>query len=122
MITDDDVKKLKTVFATKEDLADVKEDLNRFATKDDLKRFATKNDLRGFATKNDVEAAKQEMLERYDEKSDRILEFLDSFAGEIKDHRMKEMIHGQKHDDIAGRLDKIEKVPVVAHELRKHAD
>jgi len=38
MITDDDIKKLKGVFATKDDL-------NRFATKDDLNRFATKDDL-----------------------------------------------------------------------------
>lgn len=38
MITDDDIKKLKSVFATKDDL-------NRFATKDDLNRFATKDDL-----------------------------------------------------------------------------
>ncbi|OIP84076.1 hypothetical protein AUK04_02760 [Candidatus Roizmanbacteria bacterium CG2_30_33_16] len=38
MITDKDITKLKTVFATKEDLKE-------FATKEDLKRFATKEDL-----------------------------------------------------------------------------
>ena len=38
MITDEDVEKLKTVFATKDDL-------NAFATKDDLNAFATKNDF-----------------------------------------------------------------------------
>ena len=44
MITDRDIEKLKTVFATKEDL-------KQFATKDDLKRFATKEDLNRFVTK-----------------------------------------------------------------------
>jgi len=41
MITDADIKKLKTVFATKDDL-------KAFATKDDLKAYATKNDLIDF--------------------------------------------------------------------------
>lgn len=51
MITDQDVKKLKQTFATKEDLKDMatKDDLKAFVTKDDLKaeleRFATKDDL-----------------------------------------------------------------------------
>lgn len=38
MLTDDDINKLKKIFATKEDL-------KNFATKDDLKQFATKKDL-----------------------------------------------------------------------------
>src|SRR3989344_965676 len=46
-ITDTDIKKLKTIFATKDDL-------KGFATKDDLKGFATKDDLKGFATKDDL--------------------------------------------------------------------
>jgi len=56
MITDADIKKMKTVFATKEDLKGfaTKNDLKRFATKDDLKRFATKDDLKRFATKDDL--------------------------------------------------------------------
>jgi len=57
MITDADINKLKTVFATKEDLKGfaTKDDLKRFATKEDLQRFATKEDLKGFATKEDVQ-------------------------------------------------------------------
>ena len=39
MITDADIKKMKTVFLTKEEA-------KRFATKEDLKRFATKDDLK----------------------------------------------------------------------------
>lgn len=111
MITDDDIKKLKTFFASKDDL-------KKFATKDDLKKFATKEDLSGFATKYDLESLKQELLEHYDAKADRILEVLDSFAGEIKDHRMKEIVHRQEHAETIERLDKIEKVPAIAHSLK----
>lgn len=39
MITDADIKKMKAVFATKDDL-------KAFATKEDLKKFMTKEDLR----------------------------------------------------------------------------
>lgn len=70
MITDKDITKLKSVFATKEDLktseTGIRNDLNKFATKEylkksetgirnDLKRFATKNDLKRFATKDDLD-------------------------------------------------------------------
>lgn len=46
MITDADVKKLKAVFATKDDLVSMEKRQNaRFTTKDDLNRFPTKLDL-----------------------------------------------------------------------------
>jgi len=55
MITDADIKKLKAVFATKNDLKAMEQRFDRkFATKDDLKRFATKDDLKAFASKNDL--------------------------------------------------------------------
>lgn len=60
MITDADIKKMKAVFATKEDLEGIdakmatKDDLKRFATKEDLKAFATKENLKLFATKDDL--------------------------------------------------------------------
>ena len=41
MITDNDIKKLKTVFATKEDL-------KAYTTKEDLRAYATKMDLIDF--------------------------------------------------------------------------
>ena len=41
-LDDNDITKLKTIFATKDDL-------KRFATKDDLKRFATKDEARDIA-------------------------------------------------------------------------
>ena len=73
---------------------------------------------RVFATKLDVENAKQEVLDSNNKKADRILEAIDSFAGEIKDHRMKEAVHRQEHAETIERLDKIEKVPMVAHALK----
>lgn len=55
MIKNEDIKQLKSIFATKEDLEKfaTKDELKKFATKDDLKRFATKDDLKKFATKDD---------------------------------------------------------------------
>ena len=47
MLTNGDITKLKTIFATKDDL-------KRFATKDDLKDFPTKTDPKGFAMKDDL--------------------------------------------------------------------
>ena len=48
MITDTDIKKLKKVFATKDDLKDL-------ATKKDLQVYATKKDLQAHATKKDLQ-------------------------------------------------------------------
>jgi hypothetical protein len=46
MITDADIKKLKAVFATKNDLKAMEQRFDKkFATKNDLKAFATKDDL-----------------------------------------------------------------------------
>ncbi|MFA7481926.1 MAG: hypothetical protein WC314_15560 [Vulcanimicrobiota bacterium] len=52
---------LPRVFATKEDLREIKEDLKGFATKDDLMAFATKDDLKAFATKDDLKEIKEEL-------------------------------------------------------------
>ena len=46
MITDADIKKMKALFVTKEDLKQMSDKFeNKFATKDDLKRFATKDEI-----------------------------------------------------------------------------
>jgi len=57
MLTNGDITKLKTIFATKEDLKRLatKEDLKDFPTKTDSKGFAMKNDLKGFATRKGQE-------------------------------------------------------------------
>ena len=73
MITDNDIKKLKTVFLTKDEAKgfSTKNDLKKFATKDDLKRFATKDDLKRFATKEDLKRfATKDDLKMYATKDD----------------------------------------------------
>ncbi len=63
MITNNDVSKLKKVFATKKDLKAfaTKKDLKGFATKEDLRAFATKNDLKGLPTKEDIGALAEDI-------------------------------------------------------------
>ena len=60
VLTNEDIQKLKEIFATKADL-------DKFATKEDLKRFVTREDLNRFATKEDLEKnrtqIKQDTLE-----------------------------------------------------------
>lgn len=61
MITDNDIEKLKKVFATKDDLASMeKRQDTKYATKDDLKSFATKDDLKSYPTKGDLTKAFEE--------------------------------------------------------------
>lgn len=88
MITDKDIQKLKSVFATKDDLGKfaTKDDLKKFATKDDLKKFATKDDLvafegridKKFATKDDLKKAVKPLVTKKDLSSfsDQIIEFI----------------------------------------------
>ena len=98
MLTDKDIQKLKTVFATKDDFKGfaTKDDLKDFATKDDLKGFATKDDLKGFATKDDFEYLKvkvsniESIVIKLDEKIEKIdkRDFEDSsaLASTVLDH------------------------------------
>lgn len=54
-LNQDDIKLLKGIFATKEDLGLMENRFNKkFATKDDLKDFAKKDDLKNLATKEDL--------------------------------------------------------------------
>ncbi|OGK63141.1 hypothetical protein A2334_05950 [Candidatus Roizmanbacteria bacterium RIFOXYB2_FULL_38_10] len=55
-MTDHDIHKLKSIFATKDDLKlfATKDDLKKFATKKDLEQFAKKDDLKGFATQENL--------------------------------------------------------------------
>lgn len=87
MITDQDISKLKTVFATKEDLRD-------FAKKEDLRVFATKKDLNGLATS--VAGVEMRMgrlegrmdglenrMDAMDEKMDHVMAAVDGIAGKF---------------------------------------
>ena len=83
-ITDTDIKKLKTIFATKDDL-------KRFATKDDLKNYPTKDDLR-FALahqKDEILDTMTQLLTQF--KSD-ILNTISSFAKEIQENREERVV------------------------------
>lgn len=62
MLTNNDIKKLKEVFATKDDFTKfaTKDDLKDISTKSDLVNIATKDDLINFATKDDIK-----MLQNY---------------------------------------------------------
>jgi len=100
-LTSDDIKQLKKLFATKEDL-------KRFATKEDLKKFATKDDLVRFATKEDLEdlASKQDLIEF---KSD-IFDKIDSVLKELVAMREELTIVTHRVSDHEDRLEKLEKI------------
>jgi hypothetical protein len=85
-----DIALLRSIFATKDRIKAIQDDLKKFATKDDLKKFATKDDLKKFATKDDLKnfATKADLTQleqRLDKKLkkqridivDKILSFLD---------------------------------------------
>ena len=80
MITDADIKKMKAVFATKDDL-------KSFATKDDLKsleaRMATKDELKSLDLKMDF--GFQELIEFIGEVKIDIMKELNDFRDEIRD-------------------------------------
>jgi len=81
MITDTDIKKLKQVFATKDDL-------KKCATKDDLKKFATKDDLKKYATRDDLIDFKDEILhELQGIRTD--MDILTGYKDEIEDHDVR---------------------------------
>ena len=75
MITIDDIKKMKAVFATKEDLKALrKEFVNKFATKDDLKSLDSKMN-NGFG----------EIIEFIGEVKNDIMKELGEFRNEMRD-------------------------------------
>jgi|GEM_PF-1055294 len=136
MITDADIKKLKTVFATKDDMNEmkggisgIKHNLNRFATKDDLKRFATKDDLNRFATKDDLKRfATKDDLNRFATKDDLhemkeeiITEVIDEIVGSIKPEILKiyELLgHSTEREDELQTEQKGQRVAIGDHEER----
>lgn len=95
MITDDDIKKLAKKFATKMDLAQVEFNLKEEI--EDLKeRMATKDDFRKFMT------------------------MLENTFTEVKKMREEQSAHFGEHRLINDRLYDIERVPVVAHEIKRN--
>lgn len=60
--------------------------------------------------------ATQEIIEEF---KDGAYNKMDAVYGEVMKMRHEQAAHRQEHDDVDERLDKIEAVPVVAHELKK---
>lgn len=61
-----------------------------------------------FANKQELQQVKDELQEEMRDLRLDILEKLDAVFTEVKDMRMEQNIHVQKHRDINDRLDKIE--------------
>lgn len=72
-----------------------------------------------FKTREESEQDLEKLEERLSEKHHEVLNKLDAVFGEVKEMRQEQSVHRQEHDDIDKRLDKIESVPAVAHELKK---
>ena len=99
MITNDDVKKIKKIFATKDDL-------KKFATKDDLKNSSLSLE---FKLENKIEKTKQELLDRIDEKYDKIFNLVDGLASGIRDARDSKAIFSYRIEDLEKRTKVLEK-------------
>ena len=89
MITDNDIKKLRTVFTTKEDLKQLSDRFEtKFVTKEDLKQLSDKFETR-FATKEDFQESTNQLVELITAGFDRIdkaIEKLDEHADIINNH------------------------------------
>ncbi|PIP14808.1 hypothetical protein COW98_05065 [Candidatus Roizmanbacteria bacterium CG22_combo_CG10-13_8_21_14_all_35_9] len=106
MITDSDIKKLKKIFATKDDL-------KKFAAKEDLKRFATKEDLERYATKENLKEELQQLEKRL---TNNIIVFKDEILHEIIALRDDfTMISGHRDmlEDHEIRIGKLEKAVII---------
>lgn len=71
--------------------------------------FATKQDLENYVTRNE-----------FDEFKDGAYGKMDLIIGELKTIRLEQATHQLNHDRIQDRIERIEAVPVVAHELKKN--
>ena len=111
MITDDDVKKLKKVFATKKDL-------DKFATKDDLKKTTTELQVEIFKTREELKSEINLLEERFDKKFDRVMNGVDKVVVELQAMRQEQSIHRLEHDDIEKKFKAIESTSTVAHNVK----
>ena len=89
MITQYDIKKLKTIFPTKEDL---KNELSAYATKDYLK-----NELKGFATKADLQKS-----------TDQLVDLINGGFNRFDKMMSKLVDHDAIIEDHEGRIDRLE--------------
>lgn len=139
MLTNDDIKKLKDVFATKSDLKrtndtveEIKGDVKQL--KGDVKELQSDvKQLQGAVSNIAVEVVglKQEVAdirENMATKDDfrQVMTTMDAVLGEVKAMREGQSSHFQQHEDndkfhktINKRVQVIETVPVIAHQIKK---
>lgn len=98
MITDQDIEKLKQVFATKDDLAGIRQDMQRFATKEDVERIVT----------NAIERNNTELLQGINTIIDMIGEINDRTDTNTAEVKSQRVILGE-HEE---RLQALEKAAV----------
>ncbi|MFA5933592.1 MAG: hypothetical protein WCV81_05685 [Microgenomates group bacterium] len=110
MITDTDIKKLKTVFATKDDLNQVKKVVDNLA-------------VEVVDIKHDIAEMKENMTTK--EETRQVLGMVESVLGEVKAMREEQSSHNLQHEDndkehkvFRKRLDKLEITSVVAHQIK----
>lgn len=96
MIDNNDIKKLKTIFATKDDL-------KNFATQDDLKYLATKSELNDAVMKleNKIESSDKNLYSK-------IFNLIDPLAKEIHDSRESRAIFSYRIEDLEKRIRTLE--------------
>jgi tetrahydromethanopterin S-methyltransferase subunit G len=85
MISNDDVNKLKKVFATKDDLK-------------------TSNIRLEVKLNEKIESTKQELLDRIDEKYSKIFNLVDGLAGEIRDSRESRAIFSYRIEELEKKV------------------
>lgn len=100
MITDADVKKLKAVFVSKDDLKSP-------SIHDQLKK--TVRDELDAVKPDCVREITDSVTTALGDKIDKMYVKLDSFIGEIKTRREEDTLHTKQHDDITDRLKTVEK-------------
>lgn len=101
MITDNDLKKLSKVFATKKDLEEL-------AAKQDLKLEIYKLELK-------EEIDKRPTRSDFEELKDGVYTRLDKVIGELKTFIEEQAAHSLRHDDIDKDLEAIKTIPAIAN-------
>ena len=90
MITDNDIKKLKTVFATKDDLS--KSNIGLVGKID-----------------NKIEKTEQKLSDEIKENYFKIFDLVDGLAGEVRDSRESRTIFSYRIEELEKRMEMVEK-------------
>lgn len=114
MLTTDDIKKLTKSFVTKKEF---KKTVATLATKAELHQVEANLQGQIIDVRLEVVKVREEMATKDNFRS--VMTLLDKVLKEVLDMRQEQTFHVQSHRDIEERLDKIEAVPAVAHQIKK---